>query len=170
MRDYEIEQAEKALESYLASLQTKLEIEIKTNEEATKDLKKNLDKRLDEIRKMYSKKEKATIENINKENELIESGTNRLINTLYNFTSNFSDIGSIWGQAIADAFNSIIDSLTSNIPYTATYNFEQNERSRMNGNNQVSNYNFNQTINANNFNPNRARREMEQMLNRARYL
>ena len=170
MRDYEIEQAEKSLESYLASLQTKLEIEIKTNEEATKDLKKNLDKRLDEIRKMYSKKEKATIENINKENELIESGTNRLINTLYNFTSNFSDIGSIWGQAIADAFNSIMDSLTSNIPYTATYNFEQNERGRMNGNNQVSNYNFNQTINANNFNPNRARREMEQMLNRARYL
>ena len=170
MRDYEIEQAEKSLESYLASLQTKLEIEIKTNEEATKDLKKNLDKRLDEIRKMYSKKEKATIENINKENELMESGTNRLINTLYNFTSNFSDIGSIWGQAIADAFNSIMDSLTSNIPYTATYNFEQNERGRMNGNNQVSNYNFNQTINANNFNPNRARREMEQMLNRARYL
>ena len=71
IRDYEIEQAEKALESYLASLQTKLEIEIKTNEEATKDLKKNLDKRLDEIRKMYSIKEKATIENINKENELI---------------------------------------------------------------------------------------------------
>lgn len=170
MRDYEIEQAEKALESYLASIETRLEIEINANEEATKNLKKNLDKRLDETKKMYTKKEKATTENINKENEIIEGGTNRLINTLYNFTSSFSDIGSSWGQAVADAFNSVVDSITSNIPYNATYSFEQNERSRTSGNNQVNSYNFNQTINANNFSPSRARREMEQMLNKARYL
>ena len=170
MRDYEIEQAEKALESYLASLETKLEIEINTNEEATKNLKKNLDKRLDETKKMHTKKEKATTENVNKENQIIESGANRLINTLYNFTSSFSDIGSSWGQAVADAFNSVVDSITSNIPYNATYSFEQSERSRASGNNQVNSYNFNQTINANNFSPSRARREMEQMLNKARYL
>ena len=63
-----------------------------------------------------------------------------------------------------------MDSLTANIPYTATYNFEQGQRSRASSNNQVNSYNFNQTINANNFSPSRARREMEQLLNRARYL
>ena len=119
---------------------------------------------------MYAKKEKATIENVNNENKIIEDGTNKLINTLYNFTSIFSDIGNRWGQAVADAFNSVVDSINSNIPYTATYNFEQNERNRSSGDSQISNYNFNQTINANNFNPSRARREMEQMLSRARYL
>lgn len=170
MRDYEMEQAEKMLKSYLTSLETRLEIEINTNEEATKNLKKNLDKRLDEIKKMHTKKEKATTENVNKENQIVESGANRLINTLYNFTSSFSNIGYSWGQAVADAFNSVVDSITSKIPYNATYNFEQSERSRSSGNSQVNSYNFNQTINANNFSPSRARREMEQMLNRARYL
>ena len=170
MRDYEIEQAEKALENYLSSLETRLETEIKTNEEATKDLKKNLDKRLEQVKKMYIQKEKATKDNVNRENDLIESGTNRLINILYNYTSDFSDIGAGWGQAIAEAFNSVIDTLTANIPYSATYNFEQSEKSRASSNNQVNSYNFNQTINANNFSPSRARREMEQLLNRARYL
>lgn len=169
MRDYEIEQAEKALESYLASLDKRLEIEINTNQEATKDLKKNLDKRLDETKKMYSKKESATTENVNKENQIIENGTNRLINNLHNFTSSFSDVGYRWGQAIADAFNSVVDSITSNIPYNATYSFEQAE-SRASRNSPINSYNFNQTINANNFSPSRARREMEQMLNKARYL
>ncbi len=169
MRDYEIEQAEKALESYLASLDKRLEIEINTNQEATKDLKKNLDKRLDETKKMYSKKESATTENVNKENQIIENATNRLINNLHNFTSSFSDVGYRWGQAIADAFNSVVDSITSNIPYNATYSFEQAE-SRASRNSPINSYNFNQTINANNFSPSRARREMEQMLNKARYL
>lgn len=170
MRDYEVEQAEKSLESYLASLETKLETEIKTNEEATKDLKKNLDKRLEEVKKMYTQKEKATKDNLNKENDLIESGTNRIINFLYNRTSDFSDIGAGWGQAIADAFNSTLDNLTANIPYSATYSFEQSEKSRASSNSQVNNYSFNQTVNANNFSPIKARKEMEQMLNRARYL
>ena len=119
---------------------------------------------------MYTQKEKATKDNVNKENNLIESGTNRLINFLYNRTSDFSDIGAGWGQAIADAFNSILDNLTANIPYSATYNFEQGQRSRASSNSQVNNYNFNQTVNANNFSPIKARKEMEQLLNRARYL
>lgn len=170
MRDYELEQAEKMLESYIISLEKRLETEIKINDKGTKNLNENLDKRLNNIKKMYAKKEKATIENVNNENKIIEDGTNKLINTLYNFTSIFSDIGNRWGQAVADAFNSVVDSINSNIPYTATYNFEQNERNRSSGDSQISNYNFNQTINANNFSPSRARREMEQMLSRARYL
>lgn len=170
MRDYEIEQAEKMLENYVTSLEKRLETEIKINDEVTKNLNENLDKRLDEIKKMYAKKEKATTENVNTENKIIEDGTNKLINSLYNFTSSFSDVGRIWGQAVADAFNSVVDSVSANIPYNATYSFEQDEKNRMGRNNQVSNYSFNQTINSNNFSPSRARREMEQMLSRARYL
>ena len=139
-RDYYIALEEEKLEAYLELLEERLNAAIEAEEAATAQKIALLEKELETAKQtysqqlaanksmlnsiltatqnMYKKKEQATQNNVDTEIEIIESGTDLLINMLFGYGDTFAQIGYSWIEALTNAFNSGLNDIASSVAGT----------------------------------------------------